>query len=183
MDGMDRYARFRTSRRPAKQEMPRSPHALADGASEDCSFVRAPTVRTGRVREFPICSCCRRSAPAAAASDLDIGVTNGPLRRSAGQDHRIDITGKFDTRSNVRDIGQIIICIETRQEACAVRFPDEKVMSGVQQDEILDDGPLLRGRESQNLFQHLSGEKPIGAVEQRYRSNRRKSARRLQQTP
>ena len=68
-----------------------------------------------------ICSSSR-------ASDLDIGVTTVPLRRSARQDQCVGVTGKFDARSNVRDIRQIIICIETRKEARALGLPDEKIV-------------------------------------------------------
>ena len=89
------------------------------------------------------------------ASDLDIGVMIVPLRRSAGQDRRVGLTGEFDARSDVRDIRQIILCIEASKEARVLGLPDEKIVPVVQHGKIIDDGPLLRGRERQNPFQHL----------------------------
>lgn len=64
----------------------------------------------------------------------------------------------------MRDVRQIIIRIETDEEARALRLPDKEIVSRVQQGQILDDGPLLRGGKRQHAFQHLAGEKPVGTV-------------------
>src|SRR6185503_1925533 len=104
---------------PAKQQMPRSPHALADGAREIVPLFRLKRCEQGVGQDFRY---------ALSAVDLlqkegfrsRYRGDNGPLRRRARQDQRVDVTGKFNARPNMRDIRQIIICIETRKEACAL---------------------------------------------------------------
>ena len=112
---------------PAKQQMPRSPHALANGASEIVPLFRLKRCEQGVGQDF-------RYALVAVYLLQQEGFRsryrgdNVPLRRRARQDQRVDVTGKFNARSNVRDIRQIIICIETRKEACALGLPDEKIV-------------------------------------------------------
>jgi hypothetical protein len=88
---------------PAKQQMPRSPHALADGASEILPLFGLKRCEQGMGQNFRYALVAVYLLQQEGFRSRYRG-NNCPLRRRARQDQRVDFTSKFNARSNMRDI-------------------------------------------------------------------------------